>query len=114
CFSCCVLACDLLSYVLSLFFFHDPATSDIYTLSLHDALPILGRPFVWIMRWNRFHISVSLSISHSFVHTNSSSTCTSSCFPSCLHNFTSSFTCHSCTCTGYFRTSISTSHCLPS
>src|SRR5438552_17353694 len=28
--------------VLSLsFFFHDPATSEIYTLSLHDALPIL-------------------------------------------------------------------------
>src|SRR5690606_42014331 len=25
---------------LSLFFFHAPATSEIYTLSLHDALPI--------------------------------------------------------------------------
>src|SRR5471030_387098 len=24
----------------SFFFFHDPATTDIYTLSLHDALPI--------------------------------------------------------------------------
>src|SRR5438552_14122516 len=26
----------------SLFFFHAPATTEIYTLSLHDALPILG------------------------------------------------------------------------
>src|SRR5437764_13946390 len=26
-----------------LFFFNDPATTEIYTLSLHDALPILGR-----------------------------------------------------------------------
>src|SRR5436189_536255 len=37
----------LLSYILSLllhfffFFFNDPATTEIYTLSLHDALPIL-------------------------------------------------------------------------
>src|SRR5437879_8796929 len=28
-------------FVLSFFFFHDPATTEIYTLSLHDALPIL-------------------------------------------------------------------------
>src|SRR5690625_6158804 len=27
------------------FFFNDPATSEIYTLSLHDALPI------WTIRW---------------------------------------------------------------
>src|SRR5438105_10687054 len=27
-----------------LFFFNDPATTEIYTLSLHDALPISGRP----------------------------------------------------------------------
>src|SRR5690606_39723486 len=26
------------------FFFHDPATTEIYTLSLHDALPIWPRP----------------------------------------------------------------------
>src|SRR5437867_6684987 len=26
----------------SFFFFNDPATTEIYTLSLHDALPILG------------------------------------------------------------------------
>src|SRR5467141_5213971 len=32
-----------LSHALSvLFFFNDPATTEIYTLSLHDALPISG------------------------------------------------------------------------
>src|SRR5438132_2742115 len=30
-----------LSLSSSIFFFNDPATSEIYTLSLHDALPIL-------------------------------------------------------------------------
>src|SRR5438309_5345597 len=30
----------LLSYFFFLFFFNDPATTEIYTLSLHDALPI--------------------------------------------------------------------------
>src|SRR5207244_12254272 len=29
---------------LSFFFFNDPATTEIYTLSLHDALPILRQP----------------------------------------------------------------------
>src|SRR2546427_7891819 len=29
--------------VLSFFFFNDTATTEIYTLSLHDALPISGR-----------------------------------------------------------------------
>src|SRR5437879_13367271 len=39
---------DFLSPMLSLyvscffFFFNDPATTEIYTLSLHDALPIFG------------------------------------------------------------------------
>src|SRR5260370_25648425 len=32
--------------VSSLFFFNDTATTEIYTLSLHDALPILTRVFV--------------------------------------------------------------------
>src|SRR5690606_28924457 len=41
-------------YCYSSFFFNDPATTDIYSLSLHDALPIalmlflLGLPF-WLM-----------------------------------------------------------------
>src|SRR5438445_11456317 len=30
----------ILYYILFLFFFNDTATTDIYTLSLHDALPI--------------------------------------------------------------------------
>src|SRR2546422_11498658 len=29
------------------FFFNDTATTEIYTLSLHDALPISGAPCVW-------------------------------------------------------------------
>ena len=30
----------MLTHILSSFFFNDPATTEIYTLSLHDALPI--------------------------------------------------------------------------
>src|SRR5690349_24135045 len=30
----------MVSFILLLFFFHDTATTEIYTLSLHDALPI--------------------------------------------------------------------------
>src|SRR5215217_7600227 len=37
----CVLANIFLSFV---FFFNDTATTEIYTLSLHDALPIARRP----------------------------------------------------------------------
>src|SRR5690348_18126748 len=35
--------------MLSLFFFNDPATTEIYTLSLHDALPICprGDSMIW-------------------------------------------------------------------
>src|SRR5438445_9028737 len=36
-----MLLYDLLYFLL--FFFNDPATTEIYTLSLHDALPISGR-----------------------------------------------------------------------
>src|SRR5438874_3921561 len=32
----------LFSFFSLLFFFNDPATTEIYTLSLHDALPIWG------------------------------------------------------------------------
>src|SRR3712207_7054341 len=32
------------------FFFNDTATTEIYTLSLHDALPISGRPTGWEAR----------------------------------------------------------------
>src|SRR5438093_12344031 len=40
---CIVLFCFLiLSFVSFFFFFNDTATTEIYTLSLHDALPISG------------------------------------------------------------------------
>src|SRR5204863_9675488 len=34
----------------SFFFFNDTATTEIYTLSLHDALPIYGRNYVGWMK----------------------------------------------------------------
>src|SRR2546430_17632246 len=33
-------ASDMLAHCMSFFFFNDTATTEIYTLSLHDALPI--------------------------------------------------------------------------
>src|SRR5688572_31787875 len=36
--------CDTRSRHLSFFSFNDPATTEIYTLSLHDALPIYTTP----------------------------------------------------------------------
>jgi len=33
-----------LSFLLFFFFFNDTATTEIYTLSLHDALPICSSP----------------------------------------------------------------------
>src|SRR2546430_17411558 len=35
-----------LHHIFSLFFFNDTATTEIYTLSLHDALPIFASAFV--------------------------------------------------------------------
>src|SRR5947199_9029784 len=35
-----LLSCSLLTPYFSFFFFNDTATTEIYTLSLHDALPI--------------------------------------------------------------------------
>src|SRR5207253_10280357 len=51
---CDFLSCDfcvdllyhlvfVMSYTFTFFFFNDTPTTEIYTLSLHDALPILGR-----------------------------------------------------------------------
>src|SRR5687768_17677641 len=34
-------------FLVFLFFFNDPATTEIYTLSLHDALPIYRRGSSW-------------------------------------------------------------------
>src|SRR5436189_6051427 len=36
----CVVVCLLISFPFFFFFFNDTATTEIYTLSLHDALPI--------------------------------------------------------------------------
>src|SRR5207249_10133681 len=42
-FSCLFLTVtSLYPHSLPFFFFHDPSTPEIYTLSLHDALPILA------------------------------------------------------------------------
>src|SRR3712207_7871593 len=41
------MASYFLSVIFLLFFFNDTATTEIYTLSLHDALPI------WRRRWRR-------------------------------------------------------------
>src|SRR5258706_15026259 len=37
----CFVSCLLAAFRFSFFFFNDTATTEIYTLSLHDALPIL-------------------------------------------------------------------------
>src|SRR3712207_9089523 len=36
------MCCKLRLFILIFFFFNDTATTEIYTLSLHDALPIYG------------------------------------------------------------------------
>src|SRR4029077_21297044 len=42
------------SVLFLLFFFNDPATTEIYTLSLHDALPILAaNAAMRMMRWRK-------------------------------------------------------------
>src|SRR6266850_7827916 len=41
------IVCICLSLLLSFFFFNDTATTEIYTLSLHDALPISPTPTRW-------------------------------------------------------------------
>src|SRR5260370_29419826 len=43
------------SSIFPLFFFNDTATTEIYTLSLHDALPILGLSFIhWVASGRRY------------------------------------------------------------
>src|SRR5688572_31324744 len=43
-----MLAGPIRSYLAFFFFFNDTATTEIYTLSLHDALPILGKAFLCV------------------------------------------------------------------
>src|SRR5262245_64825189 len=43
-FACfCIVHFFVSFFIFFFFFFNDTATTEIYTLSLHDALPILGR-----------------------------------------------------------------------
>src|SRR5256885_13718323 len=48
---CCVFTAESHLFFFLFFFFNDTATTEIYTLSLHDALPISGpapgRPRSW-------------------------------------------------------------------
>src|SRR5688572_32999600 len=37
---CCFVVCGYMVFFFFFFFFNDTATTEIYTLSLHDALPI--------------------------------------------------------------------------
>src|SRR5574343_1557940 len=48
----------LVSFVLPFFFFNDTATTEIYTLSLHDALPILKRQHIFLGRLVAGQVSV--------------------------------------------------------
>src|SRR5258705_3473346 len=43
-----------LHFLFFFFFFNDTATTEIYTLSLHDALPIFFREFKWSGGANTF------------------------------------------------------------
>ena len=40
----CIVSCPVSSHSFFFFFFNDTATTEIYTLSLHDALPISKQP----------------------------------------------------------------------
>src|SRR5438552_18394204 len=51
----------IMKYVFTFFFFfHHPATSEIYTLSLHDALPILRRNVEVLVEIMVFHRTARL------------------------------------------------------
>ena len=50
----------MLKVVLVFFFFNDTATTEIYTLSLHDALPILPMMALKLENMRMVHISLEL------------------------------------------------------
>src|SRR5947199_9409379 len=52
----------LQSVFLSFFFFNDTATTEIYTLSLHDALPISVCPSQFATRRTLFHVLVGCGL----------------------------------------------------
>src|SRR5207248_9746764 len=47
-----------------LFFFNDTATTEIYTLSLHDALPIFRVPALIIANWQLLSLTVLVFAPH--------------------------------------------------
>ncbi len=48
---------DLFVYIF--FFFNDTATTEIYTLSLHDALPIYGEEVVFLDNENKILVPIA-------------------------------------------------------
>src|SRR5258707_12972588 len=48
--------------MLFLFFFNDTATTEIYTLSLHDALPILAVTGAFLFGWILLHMLGNLKV----------------------------------------------------
>src|SRR5256886_7525805 len=42
--------------MLIVFFFNDTATTEIYTLSLHDALPTAFALYNWAAQWATYHL----------------------------------------------------------
>src|SRR5205807_9329269 len=75
-FTTSVILCDIsLSFLFFFFFFNDTATTEIYTLSLHDALPIFSLQPI-ISKWwcsgamrNSRRPPVSLKYTRSEEHT---------------------------------------------
>src|SRR2546427_6092612 len=62
-FACvCVLFVSFVSCVFVFFFFNDTATTEIYTLSLHDALPISALASVFGVWCLGFGISLELGV----------------------------------------------------
>src|SRR2546422_7279143 len=56
-----------LTFIFSFFFFNDTATTEIYTLSLHDALPILIIIFVFYRHRCRSNVTRNLERFPTFI-----------------------------------------------
>src|SRR2546426_11108967 len=56
----CCSSCRWSPFRFSFFFFNDTATTEIYTLSLHDALPISARSSCWTPCCSCIHFSIAI------------------------------------------------------